>query len=415
MARYESSTQRKTWTFASLDVLESLREAAGAAQATSSGAATRDASGGDSGDAKQQTAKAEEQVEGKQEQVEEAEEEEGRAAVDTDAAAAAAAAAASTATPCSSRPSSGTASPRTFSPEDERRFRRHYEKRIFNRARHDLRLPRAVCASAVHLFKRFFLHHAVLDYDVELTALTSIYLASKIDEHYRSAADVSADREDAILAHEMVLLRGLRFQAVCHHPYMILEALLVDGAESEGEAGERDAVRGGRAEAERALARVDAAVLTDAPLLMSPAALALTVAPPSLAAKCDECWRGREEERERCRRLVDEVTRVAASDDAILGDDDDGGGEGDAASRNSDKYAMIEHDDSALSSSSSSRWPRLHEFYLAHRHPLLDPASSASKARRRAEEAEMQRQHRQHLESARAEERRRAELLLLSG
>ena len=243
--------------------------------------------------------------------------------------------------------------------ERERRFRRHWEEHIFRWARSAaLQLPRYAAATAVMLFKRFCLHSSLWEYDVEVLARTCVYVAGKVEENYRAAVRVDAEREEAILAHELVVLEGVRFQAVCHHPYALIAAAFPDFSDWP---------------------RVDAALVrTDAALLLSPAALAMVLVGRELGYH-HAVWNGHERERERSFALVERLMQQAAADDEVAHSDGDG--------------------------------EALYSFYLANRNPLLNPNSPESLAQRQTEAAALEQQRQRHREQVRARERQRAALL----
>ena len=145
-----------------------------------------------------------------------------------------------------------------------------------------LRRSDKVSATAVVLFKRFFLSHSVLELDPMTLALCAIFVAGKLEDEFVAAADLAAavSPDDAaatalaaaVAAAEPAFLAGVRFDLRVAHPHRPLKSLFdaCAGAKDPApDAGALDAMR------QRALANCDARLATAAPLLHAPAVLAV--------------------------------------------------------------------------------------------------------------------------------------------
>ena len=179
-------------------------------------------------------------------------------------------------------------------PEEEGALARHYEGLIAQVGAR-LGLPEAVRQVGAVFFKRFYLAHSAMDFDPGRMALTSLYLAGKVENHYVPAEDLGqcAGREaKAVLGGEIAMLEALRFHIAVHAPCRALGGFLhAFEAFAEGElaggpgGGEGGAVKGegGEGAAPAGLAELDRAargalralIATDAPLRFAPARLAV--------------------------------------------------------------------------------------------------------------------------------------------
>ncbi|GJQ08887.1 hypothetical protein GpartN1_g678.t1 [Galdieria partita] len=113
--------------------------------------------------------------------------------------------------------------------EEEAKLRRIYEIGIQKNAE-KLGLPEAAQATAVTLFKRYFLRTSVMEADLSTIAITSLYLASKIEEYYIPFKEFAAVVEttlsvDQLLFFEMEIMQRLDFHISCYHPYLSFSAL----------------------------------------------------------------------------------------------------------------------------------------------------------------------------------------------
>jgi cyclin ccl1 len=92
-------------------------------------------------------------------------------------------------------------------------------------------LPTKVQATAITLFKRFLLGTSLLQHNMKVMMLTSIYVACKVEENYVSAEEFGKGmHEDAsrVLNAELTLLAGLSFQLVTYSPYRSIEGFRHD-------------------------------------------------------------------------------------------------------------------------------------------------------------------------------------------
>ena len=98
-----------------------------------------------------------------------------------------------------------------------------------------LRRSDKVSATAVVLFKRFFLSHSVLELDPMTLALCAIFVAGKLEDEFVAAADLAAavSPDDAaatalaaaVAAAEPAFLAGVRFDLRVAHPHRSLKSL----------------------------------------------------------------------------------------------------------------------------------------------------------------------------------------------
>ncbi|KAJ8611433.1 hypothetical protein CTAYLR_009016 [Chrysophaeum taylorii] len=156
---------------------------------------------------------------------------------------------------------------------EESALKRWYELqigRVCGRKATDPRLKRSekVAASAIALFKRFFLSHSLLECDPLTVSLCAVFCASKLEDEFVSAADVARsysgedvarqkNLEKEIMDVEPTLLAGVDYDLRLAHPHRPLRALLDEHVK------------------DRALDVADDLVVTDAPLLHGPAVLAV--------------------------------------------------------------------------------------------------------------------------------------------
>ena len=81
------------------------------------------------------------------------------------------------------------------------------------------------------LFKRFLLGTSLLQHNLKVMMLTSIYVACKVEENYVSAEEFGKGmHEDAsrVLNAELTLLAGLQFQLVTYSPYRAVNGFRCD-------------------------------------------------------------------------------------------------------------------------------------------------------------------------------------------
>ncbi|XP_023338725.1 cyclin-H-like isoform X1 [Eurytemora carolleeae] len=96
-------------------------------------------------------------------------------------------------------------------------------------------MPKAVKGTAFHYFKRFYLKNSIMDYHPKEILVTSVYLATKVEEFNVSitqfVANVQGNQERAtkiILNNELLLLKELNFNLTIHNPFRAVEGLLID-------------------------------------------------------------------------------------------------------------------------------------------------------------------------------------------
>jgi cyclin ccl1 len=113
--------------------------------------------------------------------------------------------------------------------EEEAKLRRIYEIKI-QKYSEKLGLPEKAQATAVTLFKRYFLRTSVMEADLSSISITCLYLASKIEEYYIPFKDFVAIVEtsltaEQLLSFEMDIMQRLEFCISCYHPYLSFSAL----------------------------------------------------------------------------------------------------------------------------------------------------------------------------------------------
>jgi cyclin H len=171
--------------------------------------------------------------------------------------------------------------PDPLTDEEETLLRRYYEAKILKVCA-AFSLPSKVQATAVTLFKRFLMGTSLLQHNLKVMMLTSIYVACKVEENYVSAEEFGKGmHEDAsrVLNAELTLLSGLQFQLVTYSPYRAVHGFRCD-LEEMMEANELDAPAVSREKLDECVGcarrTVDKLMLTDAPLIYAPGKLGLT-------------------------------------------------------------------------------------------------------------------------------------------
>jgi len=95
----------------------------------------------------------------------------------------------------------------------------------------ELHLPPKILATALVFFKRFYLFHSVIDYNVKFIAPTCVYVSCKIEENYIDVEDfckIINYKPDQIIKLEIKVMETLKFQFVIFHPYRPLEGFVID-------------------------------------------------------------------------------------------------------------------------------------------------------------------------------------------
>jgi cyclin ccl1 len=137
-----------------------------------------------------------------------------------------------------------------------------------------LKLPRNVLATSITYLLRFYTSRSMLEYDPQLVALASLYLACKCCDSYLSAAELGrlvGAPPDALLRLELPVLQGLNFDLMVHSPYRALEGCMHDlqGLKLVTDAEKLSAIR------KTAYEVADTLLLSDSPLLFPPGQQAL--------------------------------------------------------------------------------------------------------------------------------------------
>jgi cyclin H len=221
-----------------------------------------------------------------------------------------------------------TDGPEPLTDEEETLLRRYYEAKILKVCA-AFSLPSKVQATAVTLFKRFLLGTSLLQHNLKVMMLTSIYVACKVEENYVSAEEFGKGmHEDAsrVLNAELTLLAGLHFQLVTYSPYRAVNGFRCD-MEAKTEAGDLAGQRTPREKLDECvgLARrtVDKLMLTDAPLMYSPGKIALAafraagreLGIEAVARYVERVKEGKEDaDVDRCLDALDEVVRCGGDE-----------------------------------------------------------------------------------------------------
>ncbi|RHY34407.1 hypothetical protein DYB32_000963 [Aphanomyces invadans] len=90
-----------------------------------------------------------------------------------------------------------------------------------------------VKAAALLLFKRFYLSNSIMEFHPKYIGATSIYVAGKVEEQYISVETLVKSyegviKESDVVAHEMIVLEGVRFQLIMYHPFRSLTGFIDD-------------------------------------------------------------------------------------------------------------------------------------------------------------------------------------------
>lgn len=168
--------------------------------------------------------------------------------------------------------------PEPLTLEEEHLLRKYYEVKI-QEVCGAFMFPTKIQAAAILFFKRFYMQWSVMERDPKHVMLTCIYLACKTEEVYVSAEafgkGIQQDPQ-VVLDNELGVLQTLQFDLVVYAPYRPLAGFLFemeDFLREEGQSAlpeeQYEALRRG------AEANLDAAMLTDAPLLYPPGQIAL--------------------------------------------------------------------------------------------------------------------------------------------
>lgn len=162
--------------------------------------------------------------------------------------------------------------------DEERTLKRWYARQIFGvcgRRTTFSRLKRSpkVSCTAVMLFHRFYVSHSLLEVDPVIVSLCALFLASKIEDEFTSAAELARTNagldndakalklENDIFHHEVMLLAASNFDIRIAHPHRYFLALADRGDDLNLIADAADAL-----------------LLTEAPFLHPPELLALAAA-----------------------------------------------------------------------------------------------------------------------------------------
>ncbi|OQR82805.1 cyclin-H [Achlya hypogyna] len=194
-----------------------------------------------------------------------------------------------------------------------------------------------VKSAAVVLFKRFYLSNSVMEFHPKYIAPTVIYVAGKVEEQYISVDSISEQLSvdvNQVIAHEMIVLEGVRFQLIMYHPFRALTGFIDDVRAYYKSRGVDLKIPTLQSLHASATATINDLILTDAPLLFAPACLALaglqlTVeAAPETFATIDmneylrQCKRGHQNPSEvaAIQGILAQVKALKAARDAVVED-----------------------------------------------------------------------------------------------
>jgi hypothetical protein len=110
------------------------------------------------------------------------------------------------------------------------------------------RFPPGICATAITYFKRFYVHHTMMDHDPRRTALTAVYVATKTEETHVDVGVLAKQMQvtpEWLVRWETRLLAGLSFHLHCFHPYhgidghinSLAHTLLASDGDGDGDDG----------------------------------------------------------------------------------------------------------------------------------------------------------------------------------
>ncbi|XP_036365671.1 cyclin-H isoform X3 [Octopus sinensis] len=160
-----------------------------------------------------------------------------------------------------------------FTYEEEYILARHYEfimKEFCNRFQPPM--PKYVLGTAMTYFKRFYLYNSVMDFHPRDITLTSVYLASKVEEFNVSinqfVGNLKGDRDkfaNVILGFELLLMEKLSYHLTVHNPFRPLEGFLIDMKTNCQTCSDPEILR------QQAEEFLEKSMLTDICLLVSPA------------------------------------------------------------------------------------------------------------------------------------------------
>lgn len=139
------------------------------------------------------------------------------------------------------------------------------------------KLPCDVQGTAIHFFKRFYVHNSVMDFHPKEMLATCIFLACKVEEFNiplnQFVSNFKGNKEkasQAILSYELLLMQKLNYCLMVHNVYKPIEGFLLDLK-----------VRSHLKDADKLRSHMDALIdklyLTDACLLYTPSQLALAI------------------------------------------------------------------------------------------------------------------------------------------
>ncbi|KAF0695367.1 Aste57867_13801 [Aphanomyces stellatus] len=167
-----------------------------------------------------------------------------------------------------------------LSPDEEAMVIDFYEVQVQNTCTTVFKTSDKVKAAAVLLFKRFYLSNSIMEFHPKYIGATAIYVAGKVEEQYISVEGLvklyeGVIKETDVIAHEMIVLEGVRFQLIMYHPFRALTGFIDDLRAYYKSRGADISVAVLQTLHATATALIHDILLTDSPFLYAPACLAL--------------------------------------------------------------------------------------------------------------------------------------------
>ena len=118
-----------------------------------------------------------------------------------------------------------------ITPEEESKFLRFYSNMIIKLSA-SFKMPTQVKATAISLFKKFYLVNSVMEYHPKLVLFTCLFLAAKSENYFISieafVKPLQKVEPKDILDLEFTVLQSLQFTLLVHHPFRPLYGFFLD-------------------------------------------------------------------------------------------------------------------------------------------------------------------------------------------
>ncbi|ETW03075.1 hypothetical protein H310_05503 [Aphanomyces invadans] len=188
-----------------------------------------------------------------------------------------------------------------------------------------------VKAAALLLFKRFYLSNSIMEFHPKYIGATSIYVAGKVEEQYISVETLVKSyegviKESDVVAHEMIVLEGVRFQLIMYHPFRSLTGFIDDlRAFAKSSRGNGTDVPLATLQTLHATATgvINELLLTDSPFLYAPSIVALAALQVATADSMNinwahyltSCKRSQGQPMQRITQAMDEILQLRTTRD----------------------------------------------------------------------------------------------------